>query len=562
MNRAIDGLGLRSYDIAIIGGGIYGTCIARDAALRGMSVALIERGDFGQATSHNSLKLIHGGLRYLQHLDVRRVRECIRERNHWLKNAPHLIRPLDVLIPTYGHGTRGRAALWSATQLYNALSVDRNRGLAEEQLVPAARIVSRAECERRIPGIDSKRVTGGCCWTDGQMQNAARVVLECVQDAVQAGADAANYVEATRLLTEDSNVQGVSARDLLSGEQLTIRATLVINASGPWLANVLGADIGPRYHTVIPLARALNVITRALPTQGAVGVESRRSSDAVVGQSKRLYFITPWRGLSIIGTTHLPFDGQPDTYQVMPAEVKAFLDEVNQAYPPAKLTLADVVYCYGGLTPAAGLTGPEIRRARESRIIDHEVEDGVGGLLSVSGVKFTSAREVAEKAIDAAVRKLGKSGLRCVTHKTPLSGAQNYPGRRELRKSIELRLGPGVDSAAVDCLEEYGTRYERVLGMWNGQPDEKSILEARCRYAVREEMARSVSDVVLRRTAMAERGTLTESALQACTTTMAHELGWNDLEASRQKQAVHSRLAELVPDYANAHAQPVGQVAQ
>jgi glycerol-3-phosphate dehydrogenase len=549
MQRAVDEMAIRSYDMVVIGGGIYGACIARDAVLRGLSVALIERGDFGQATSHNSLKLIHGGLRYLQHLDLRRVRGCIRERNYWLKNAPHLIRPLDVLIPTYGHGTRGRAALWAATRLYNTLALDRNRGLAAGHTIPAAGLVSRTECQRRIPNLDTTHITGACVWSDGQMQNAARVVLECVQDAVASRTDAANYLQATGLVTQGSRVQGVRVNDLLNDQEFTIQARLVVNAGGPWLAQVLGGALKSRYQAELPQTRALNIVTKPLPTSGAVGVASHRCSDAVVGRSKRLYFITPWRGLSLIGTTHFPFAESPDAFRITATEVAAFIAEVNQAYPAANLTWADVIYCYGGLTPATGQSGSEAQRARNNRIIDHAHADGIEGLLSVSGVKFTSARQVAEQTVDQAARKLGRTRRRCMTRDAPLPGARGYPGRAALHERIGRQLGHHANETMVACLAEYGMRYPQVLDLWDGYANEQSILAARCRYAVRNEMARSLADVVLRRTAIAERGLLTASTLQTCADEMARELHWTAHETARQKQAVHARLAQSIPGH-------------
>lgn len=548
MKRALEALGSSFYDVVVIGGGIYGACIARDAALRGLRVALLERGDFGHATSHNSLKLIHGGLRYLQHLDLRRVRDSIRERTRWLKSAPHLIRPLEFIIPTYGHGARGREALWSAAQLYNVLAADRNRGLAPEQYLPSARVVSRAECRRRIAGINHAGVTGGCLWYDGQMQNADRVVLECVEDAVEAGTDAANYVEARGLIIEKAQVKGVRLHDLLSDTALEIRARLVVNAGGPWLAKVLGPGLVARYRHPLLLSRALNLVTRPLVRRYAVGVSSHRASDAVVGHSKRLYFITPWRGLNVIGTTHLPFDDDPDAYRITRSEVETFIDEINRAYPPAELTREDVVYCYGGLTPAAeGLDGNEIRRARRSLVIDHSQEDGVGGLLTVCGAKFTTARAVSEQVVDAAERKLGRRPTACATREKVFPGARDYPGRAALRENMQQRLGGALDDAALESLEDYGTRYERMLrlGSWNGQASEQSIFQARCRYAVREEMAQSLADLVFRRTDLAARGLLTEHALRWCASMMMSELQWAGLKSVEELGKVRAHLAEV-----------------
>ena len=399
MKRDLTRLAGQRFDLLVVGAGIYGACVARDAALRGLRVAIIDRADFGGATSHNSFKLIHGGLRYLQHLDLPRVRQSLAERRFWLRAAAHLIRPLRFVIPTYGHGSRGREALWCALRMHDLIGFDRNRDLPPSQRVPPGRVLSREELFALIPGISGEGVTGGVAWYDGQMEDADRVLLECLLDAADAGAEVANYVAAAGFLGDEARLEGVRARDVLAGDEFEIRAALTVNCAGPWVAELL--RLAPRplaTDGIAGFAKGMNLVTRRLlEGEHAVGVASARRSDAIVGESARLYFITPWAGQSVIGTADLPYGGPPDGWRITEADVLQFIAEVNAAYPAAGLRPEDVRYCYGGLSPAEGEANGQVRLSRQALIRDHGQSDALAGLISVLGVKYTTARLVAER---------------------------------------------------------------------------------------------------------------------------------------------------------------------
>jgi glycerol-3-phosphate dehydrogenase len=230
----------QTFDLIVIGGGVFGACAARDAARRGLDVALIERGDFSGATSARSFKMVHGGIRYLQHLDLARVRQSSADRQTLLRDAPHLVRPLPVVVPTYGHGMQGKAALRAAMALYDLLTADRNAGIADpSRRIPRGRCLSRAEVLDRFPGLPAEGLTGAGVFSDGQMYNPPRLVLAFVRSAASAGAVAANYVEATRILVREGRVEGVEARDVLDGVPFTIRGRAVLNAAGPYAEDLL-----------------------------------------------------------------------------------------------------------------------------------------------------------------------------------------------------------------------------------------------------------------------------------------------------------------------------------
>jgi glycerol-3-phosphate dehydrogenase len=554
MKRDLTRLAGQQFDLLVVGAGIYGACVARDAALRGLRVAIIDRADFGGATSHNSFKLIHGGLRYLQHLDLPRVRQSLAERRFWLRAAAHLIRPLRFVIPTYGHGSRGREALWCALRMHDLIGFDRNRQLPPAQRVPPGRVLSRDELFALVPGISRERVTGGVAWYDGQMEDADRVLLECLLDAADAGAEVANYVAAAGFLGGAARVEGVRARDVLAGDEFEIRATLTVNCAGPWVAELL--RLAPRPIAtggIARFAKGMNLITRRLlEGEHAVGVASARRSDAIVGESARLYFITPWAGQSVIGTADLPYGGPPDGWRITEADVRQFLAEVNAAYPAAGLRSEDVRYCYGGLSPAEGEANGQARLARHALIRDHGQSDALAGLISVLGVKYTTARLVAEGAVDLALRKLGRRAARCATARRLLPGTRGLEDAAALERELRAELGAGADAVAIALLKPYGTAYRPVL---ESAPQIGSAVErvfrGTCLHAVRHEMAVRLKDLVLHRSTLSAREGLAMERLEWCAEMMRRELGWTEqrktaeLEAARA--AAQARYVRLWP---------------
>lgn len=499
MHRDINRLKDGPFDLLVVGGGIHGVCVARDAAHRGLKVALIERDDFGAATSHNSLKLVHGGFRYLQHSDLRRLRQSVRERRYWLWAAPHLVRPLKFVMPLYGHTTRGPEALWIASQLYRLLSMDRNRGLGATHRVPNGGIVSKAACQGLIPGVESTGLSGATYWYDGQILDADRLLLDCLSDAAAQGAVAANYVEATGFLGDAQQVQGVRAVDRLTGAEIELQARLTVNTCGPWIDKLLHKGLELRRDGMTGLSKCMNLVTRPLTEDHAFGVRSSRASDALLGRERRMFFFTPWQDRTVIGTSHLPYQGDPDTCRYKEQDVAEFLEEINAAYPRARLKLNDVDYCYGGLTPAEeeSAASGEVARARRSEVLDHRESHGVDGLMSAVGVKWTTSRLVAENLVDQVMTRLGRPGVSCRLHEAPL---------------------PGAKRAAAP---------------------EPSLPDL-CRNAVEEDMARHLSDLVFRRTSLSHRGAFDESMLVQSAAVMAEELGWDSTEQARELDTVRS----------------------
>ena len=391
----------------VVGGGITGAAAAWDAALRGLRIALVEAADFGGATSWNSLKTIHGGLRHLQRADVASVLESARERAAFLRIAPALVRPLPFLVPARGHGRHGREALACALLANDALTWRRNRRLPPSHRIPRGRMLSAEEVRARVPGLAAAGLTGGALWTDAQVDGNERLVLAFVRGAAGLGAAVANHAAVEALLRDaGGRVVGARCRDRVLGRGFEVRARVTINAAGPDAATV-GGSAGAR--APVPLLRAFNlVLGRAVVRDVAVGAAS----------GGRFLFLVPWRDRTIVGTGYEPVDSPP-------GGAGAFLDEAARAFPWAGLRAADVTLVHEGLVPG----GPSGLWSRP--LLRDEAGGGAPGLVTAVGVKFTGGRALAEKAVDLAFRALGRARVPSRTAETPLPGAAPLQGTLE-----------------------------------------------------------------------------------------------------------------------------------
>jgi glycerol-3-phosphate dehydrogenase len=506
MQRDINQLSNTTFDVIVVGAGIHGACVARDAALRGMSVALIDKGDLCAATSHNSLKIIHGGIRYLQHLNFKRTLESINEQKYWLRTAPHLVKPLPFLMPTYGYGSRGSEAMWVGIKLYEALGFGRNKSIPEHRQIPNGKLISKKDCLNIAADINKEGLRGGAIWYDAQVEDADRAVIQVIQDAHEKGACVANYVQAQKLIVEDKQVQGIIAYDNLNSTEFTIQGNMVVNATGPWAGAWLKQNQSHLSHDHdLPLTKSMNIVTRQLFSEHAVGIKSTIASDSVIGSSKRLYFIAPWRGRSIIGTTHFHYGGNIETatrsLKTTTDEIEQFIKEINTAYPVAKLTLEDILYCYQGLTPANDESQhANATRLNHSKVIDHQDEDSLKGLVSLVSIKWTTARGVAEKAVDLIAQRLGNTQV-CETHTRIIKD-----------RSITLASGKHLDNdTSNEELEQFVV------------------------HAINNEMALSLSDLLFRRCDAVMTNSLTYEQISLMCDVMAKQLKWNKVEQKRQR---------------------------
>jgi len=504
MQRSVDALATTVFDVVVIGGGILGACVARDAALRGMSVALVDRGDWGGATSSNSLHIVHGGLRYLQHGDLRRMRESIRERSIWLRIAPHLIEPFPVLVPATGWGLRSRLAFAAAITLNEAVSWDRNHDVSADRTLPRSRMLSRTESLSLVPELASYDPAGGVLFYDGLMYSSERLVLETVLGAAQAGALVANYVEVEGPLRNQGRLTGVMARDRLAGRAaFNIRARFIINASGPGAARLSAAIVEPSSHHLPPIGYTLAI---------NLGVDSTGHDVAFAlrGRAREL-FVVPWRGRTLIGTAHLSYDGEPRAFDPARVNVDAFVAEVETAWPTRAWSLGEVRFVHAGLVPGCvdSLRGT-VRPDRHRWLLDHAIH-GEPSLLTVSTVKFTTARRVAEEVVSRVCAKMGMVA-QCRTAGTPLPGAPEG-SMAELAADARSRHSNVAPLVLEHLVRTYGRRYGEVIrragsDLTSLEPvvPGTDVVPAQFTHAARREMAETVDDIVLRRTELGAVG--------------------------------------------------------
>jgi glycerol-3-phosphate dehydrogenase len=475
LRRDLQTLSAQLFDLLVIGGGIYGLTTACDAAQRGLAVALIERSDIGSGTSFNHLRTIHGGLRYLQTLDLARARESVRERRTIARIAPWAVRPVPFVLPLHRSLARGVTAMRVAFLLDAIVSGDRNKDVAASHRLPAGRVVSRDEAERLYPEISGLDTTGAAVWYDYVTIDADRLTFSWALAASQRGATLANYVTATAVTEQYGLVTGATAMDTLTGQRLQIRARSVVNATGSQLNNLLAPFHG---EVDLPLLQAINLVTRRQAPSAAMGGRTA---------SGRTLFVVPWAGRALFGTWESTDLRKPGDTSVRDADVADFITGINQAFPATGLTHGDVTLVHRGLVPARVRAGRAPALDGRELVFEHRAE-GLGGMISVAGTKYTTARAVAERIVDRVFQLLGRETPPCVSNVAPL---------------------PHVNLAGDDLL----------------------------RHAAANEMVMTLADAVVRRTPLGALGCPPDEALAHAAQVVGTELDWS---ADRQRDEARS----------------------
>jgi glycerol-3-phosphate dehydrogenase len=533
MQRDLAALADTTFDLVVVGAGIYGALAAWDAASRGLRVALVDRGDFGGATSASSMKTLHGGLRSLQSLNVAQMRRFIRERRSFAILAPHLVDPLPFCVPTYRHPTRNRTVVRLALAITDAVGYDRHAGVVDTHLqLPRGRVVSRGESLRLNPLVDPRPVTGGAVWYDYQMRQAERLLISAVRSAADAGAVVANYVEARTLTLAGGRVVALDVGDVATGTTFAVRTRGVLNAAGPWAAALASTWTGGRAGRLAPrLSRAMNLVVPPMTGSHACGS----------GANGRMLLAVPWRDVTILGTSHDPHQGGADAPHGTPAHVEALLREAQMAFPRAGLGPGMVRLVHRGLLPMTGIRGNTVRLLKDSAVVDH-ARDGAHGLVSMLSVRYTTARETARAAVDAVCRRLGVQAP--AAPPTRFSSAA-YETVAALVREAETRAVACTDPASRARLARaYGSQWADVGRLIAAQPALGERLSPACGitrgevlYAVREECARTLSDVLLRRTDAGTAGHPGDAAVAAAIDVMASELQWSAARAAAERAA-------------------------
>ncbi len=466
-----------SYDVAVVGGGIMGAWVACDAAQRGLRVALFDQGDLGGGTSSRTSKLIHGGLRYLEQFAFRLVAEGARERATWLRIAPHLVRPLPFLFPIYRSAGRPPWLVRLGMVLYDAAALYRN--------VEPHRMLSADEAKRLEPALQGADLAGAARFFDAQMDDA-RLCLEVALSAAAAGARIDTYARVDGLIVRDNRVVGVrvGARD--------IQTRVVVNAAGPWLDRVSAMARGPAQR--IRMTRGAHLVLSPIVRGHALVLSA--------GRDGRVFFVIPWRGYTLVGTTDLDYAGDPGAVTCTEDERRYLLDETRKALPGVTIRDADVFAEFAGVRPLVYETG----KAESAVSREDLIEEDANGVIAIAGGKFTTARAVAERVVNRLVQRVGRAGLApCRTAGTPLVGgraildAERDAWRQRARSA-------GLDDTQFEALiGMYGSRVNALLdliaqrGVGRRLHPELPWVEAQVDFAVEHEFARTVEDVLRRR---------------------------------------------------------------
>jgi len=560
------------YDLIIVGGGVYGAALSWEAVTRGLKVALFERSDFGSATSANSLKIIHGGFRYLQNLDIKRVKESIREQKALMYMAPHLVHLLPVLVPTYGHGLKGKEAFSTGLRLFNYMHSSEDRSGDPTKYIPPSRLLTRDECIKLLPLVNRDGLNGSALFFDAQVYNSERLVLAFLHSAYNRGAHIANYAEVVGFTGDRDKVYGVKVRDVLVDDVFQVRGKIIVVACGPWKEELLNLVGPPKIAHPTNYAKAVNLITHKLVDEYAVGIlgKNQHLNGDQLPQAKNSYlFITPWRQYSIIGTSYSLTADNEDIALVSEREITFLLDEVNRIYPPANLSRKDVLFAHGGLLPISNKIGNDhrVNLANIYEIVDHSGH-GHDGLISVEGVKYTTARDVAEKTIDYLLPKLGYEFVPSFSARTRLYGGEIIRFEEflsEADKQDRIGLSQGQ---ARNLVFNYGSEYNEVLNYFsqdanigNDLRKDFSLLEAQIRYSIDHEMVQKLGDVIFRRTELGTAGHPGNEMLEFSAEVMAKEMGWSQSRVDEELAQVREAFSPFYLEKNEQRRERVGDQA-
>ena len=529
----LSGIDEGTFDAVVIGGGMAGAGVARDLALRGASVALFEKGDFASGTSSKSSKLIHGGLRYLELAEFRLVRESLREKKTLERLAPHLVRPLPFLVPVYRGSKRGLITVRIGMWLYDLLTP----GKQTERF----RVVPPVEALALEPSIQAADLRGAGYYFDDLLLFPERLCLENALSAARHGARVHNYCEVEEVTRGPRGLDGVRVRDLLTGQVHTARAPVIVNCAGPWVDRLR------------ELAGVREVGARVLRTTKGIHCLLPRMTEHAVYLSTaddRMIFVIPWRQFSMVGTTDTDFDGDPDRLWATREEVEYLLGAVRPALPDPRVTLDQVVYTYAGVRPLAFEEGSSASRvSRDHKVV---VEGDGGRFLSITGTKLTCFRSLAEEVGDRVIRALGRR-VPSRTAELTLDGLDDEAGKIEARTWMDVSeemAATGLSRETLEILvETYGRGFARVLALLRKLPDGAERLcprnpeiVAQLHHAVREEMAVSLQDFLLRRTGIGQSPCLGLDCFESVGRRMGELAAWSPRRLQAELEAYQAQV--------------------
>lgn len=521
--RDLRGLRQTRFELLVIGGGIYGAWTAFDAALRGLKVALIEMRDWGSGTSSASSKLIHGGLRYLENFEFQLVRHALAERRVLTHVAPHLVRPLRFVVPIWADSRMSRAQLKAGLTLYDLLA-------GRNQPVPGHRYFSSRELKKQFPYLRGEGLRGGLSYGDCQ-EDDARMTLAVAAAAQGAGATLANRVRATRLLRDERGVHGAEVEDLENGERFPLHAACVVNAAGPWAQALNGDAAMP-----VRLVKGVHlVMPRIEGCDDAFLLTSPRDG--------RVYFVIPWYGRTLVGTTESEVD-DPTQVRVEDADIDYLLESARHALPELGWTRQQVLGRFAGVRTLQAESEASLSKVTR----EFTIALPIPRLIVPIGGKYTTARVDSVGIVDLVVRQLGRARLASRTQETPLPGAPTGDFASWQAEAVRRLIARGVDEeSATQAALRHGVRVDALMHLIDEQPPlaqrlvpSLPFIDAEVVIAARDEMARSIGDILRRRIPALLLGCCDDALAARVAGLMAGPLGWSE---ARQRKALDDFIA-------------------
>ena len=518
------------FDVIVIGAGINGAAVARDAAIRGLKVLLLDKGDISSGTTQWATRLIHGGLRYLQYYEFALVRESLKDREELLRMAPHLVKPLGFLVPVYDYMSRGKLMVQAGMIAYDALSYDKS--------LERHHIYDREQTLERYPGLNPEGLKGAAFYYDAQVEYAERIPVENAISAHENGAVVLTYTKVDRIVVNDGRATGVEFENLLGGGRYSAHAPVILNMAGPWVDEVLGG-MNWAEERMIGGTKGSHLIVDPFPgaPQTALYVEAQEDG--------RPYFIVPWNGRYLIGTTDIRYEDDLDYVEASEEEIQYLIEETNRVIPEANLTRGDVLFTYSGVRPLPYQPeGAEGGVTRRHLLYDHvEKDPKIEGLISTIGGKLSTYPTLARELVDEVYKKLGRKAPKSRTDKWPLPGSDTkdfwaftaeFKATSGLTEELAERLLKVYGVRAPEVLDEAGDDHSLRVPLSPSPTLETGLLGAEVLYAFRRELAQTLPDVLLRRTMVGLGPRVALDVDEAVAQVAVRHLGWSQERAERE----------------------------
>lgn len=535
LKRYIETQSEQEFDAIIVGGGITGAAVAYAAASKGLKILLLEKKDFGGATSAATSKLIHGGLRYLANMELKLVRESLTERRVLGNIAPNFVYPVPFLLPSYISWKGNMWKLGIGMYLYDWLSFDKTKTWDKTKRLPNHKIIPASKAMQMEPGLVSHKLRNATIFYDYQSIFPERLTLAFIKSAVEYGAQVSNYAEVTSFVyTQPGKIGGVNVHDALTGRNITIKGKLIINCAGTWADKILNMALGKTETShKITRSEGIHIITKRIANDHVVSLMRKDGGHMM---------IMPWRGHTLIGTTDKVYNGDPDNYKVSRESLEEVLVAVNENYG-RKIDYNDILFAYGGLRPLVDTKKSESYNASRKYEIYDNAADGVHGLITVEGGKYTTSRHLAQSVIELVGKKINQNMNDSITYKLYLSGCE-IRDMNEFMKKQHLQYSDFKPETVEYISRNYGTESAQVFEIARSNPKWSKVITAdgellaEVVYAIRHEMALTLKDIMLRRTGTGTLGHPGEDTLQAVLNTAAELLHWDEERKLSEYQSV------------------------